>query len=138
MIAATEVTDIMKRAWLRDVPLFSDLADNDVFISALANALEKRSAGPKELLIEKGEIGVEMYFIVRGEAEVLDSLEKGAQPLATLSSKIGGDLTSCYFGEEALLGEDGAKRSAYVHNLPHHTLISKDVSERDCLWWLQW
>jgi CRP-like cAMP-binding protein len=53
--------------------------------------------------VNKGEIGAEMYFIVRGEAEVLPGSDEPA--FATLKQ-------GTFFGEQALL--EDAPRNAYV------------------------
>jgi F-box/leucine-rich repeat protein 7 len=109
----------MKRAWLKDVPLFAELAGNDDFIDSVARALTKRPARKGDVIITKGDIGQEMYFIIRGEAEVLSTLDSDDNtPLAKLSAKSVaksakvGSLGS-FFGEDALLS-GGGKRNAYV------------------------
>ena len=116
VVPAAEVTDIMKRAWLRDVPLFADLSGDDDFINAIARALTKRSVSRGDVIVTKGDIGTEMYFIVRGEARVLDELED-SEPLATLSAKGSdprfSDSLGSFFGEDALLS-GGGHRNAFV------------------------
>jgi CRP-like cAMP-binding protein len=62
-----------------------------------------RQAARQEFVVNKGEIGAEMYFIVRGEAEVLPGSDEPA--FATLKQ-------GTFFGEQALL--EDAPRNAYV------------------------
>ena len=71
----------------------------------MTEKLEQRTVRRKVDVCEKGAVGVEMYFIVRGEAEVL--LELDAAPIATV-------MPGSFFGEGALLGGDGAVRNAFV------------------------
>jgi CRP-like cAMP-binding protein len=93
---------LRQRKWLREVPLFADVA-TDAFIAAVANTLEVRTVRRKTVLIEKGSPADEMYFILRGEAEVLTSLDGMA--VSTL-------LPGSFFGETGVLEQ--APRSAYV------------------------
>ncbi len=64
-----------------------------LFLSQVILALRPEVAGAGETIISKGDMGREMYLIVRGEVEVLDD---AGQVLATLRD---GD----FFGEIALL-----------------------------------
>jgi hypothetical protein len=53
---------------------------------ALVNVLEKRSVKRKTLIISKGDAATEMYFVVRGEASVLDEPEDAKEKaVATIS-----------------------------------------------------
>lgn len=92
-----------RRAWLGQVPLFQGLATDSAFISELATKLEVRTAHRGTTVIEKGTDGDEMYFLVRGEAQVLSALDQ--PPFVTLKS-------GSFFGEGALL--EGGLRNAYV------------------------
>jgi CRP-like cAMP-binding protein len=87
------------------MPLFEGLATDGEFLVAVADKLEQRTVRRKVDVCEKGAVGVEMYFIVRGEAEVL--LDLDSPPIATV-------MPGSFFGEGALLGGDGAVRNAYV------------------------
>ena len=74
-----------RRQWLSDVPIFAAVASQDnaeEFLTAVAEKLEVKTVGRKECVVSKGEFGAEMYFIVRGEAEVLAEL--GDAPFAQL------------------------------------------------------
>ena len=64
-----------------------------VFLHNLAMMLKPVVYSPGDYILRKGEVGKEMYFICRGQVEVLDGNGKG---LATLGE---GD----YFGEMSLL-----------------------------------
>ena len=89
-----------RRKW---VPLFKALPAESPFFGALAAKLEERTVRRKEVVVEKGALANEMYFIVAGEAEVLASLDE--PPFVTLKE-------GTFFGETALLVE--APRNAYV------------------------
>ena len=96
-----------RRQWLSDVPIFAAVASQDnaeEFLTAVAEKLEVKTVGRKECVVSKGEFGAEMYFIVRGEAEVLAEL--GDAPFAQLG-------VGSFFGEGALL-EGGGERNAFV------------------------
>ena len=69
----------------------------------VAEKLEVKTAARHEFVVKKGEIGAEMYFIVRGEADVLSASDEPA--FATLKP-------GTFFGEQALL--EDAPRNAYV------------------------
>ena len=92
-----------RRTWLGQVPLFQGLATDSAFISELATKLEVRTAHRGTTVIEKGTDGDEMYFLVRGEAQVLSALDQ--PPFVILKP-------GSFFGEGALL--EGGLRNAYV------------------------
>ena len=78
------------------VTLYSVSPNKNTPIAELSKKLEVRSASRGETVIEKDTVGEEMFFVVRGEAEVLHTLEPGAPAFATV--EVGG-----FFGEGALL-----------------------------------
>ena len=65
-----------RRKWLSEVPLFKGVARDVTFLQALARKIEVRTIRRKIVVIDKGDIGHEMFFIVRGEVDVLASLEE--------------------------------------------------------------
>ena len=83
--------EIINRETLERVPLFKGA--DPVFLSQVSMALKPRAAKPGETIVVKGEPGLEMYFICRGEVEVLTD---AGQVKDTMCD---GD----YFGEVALL-----------------------------------
>ena len=108
---------------LHAVPLFSNLDVDDEFFVALADKLSVRTERRHAVVVEKDTVGDEMYFVNRGEAEVLHTLEPDAPPFATV--EVGG-----FFGEGALLGGEGAVRNAYVRarkGLQLHVLAKADL-----------
>ena len=77
------------------VPLFSGVDDQN-FMKELGNKLRPRSMEPGDLLIAKGSVGEEMFFVVEGSVEVfLD----GDDPIASLES-------GTFFGEAALMSAE--------------------------------
>ena len=110
-----------RRAWLAEVPLFKALPPDSPFFQALAAKLTEQTVRRKVVVIEKGSIGTEMFFVVSGEAEVLASLDE--PPFVTLKA-------GTFFGENALLTED--VRNAYVRaskTLEMYALSKTDLLE---------
>ncbi len=97
--AASDLIERDGRRWfeiltddvLKKVTIFRD--GDPLFLSQVILALRPEVAAPGEILIRKGDLGREMYIIVRGEAEVLD---ESGRVLKTFRD---GDV----FGEVALL-----------------------------------
>jgi glucose-6-phosphate 1-dehydrogenase len=63
--------EVINRETLERVPLFK--GGDPVFLNQICMALQPRAAKPGETIVRKGEPGLEMYMISRGECEVLDS-----------------------------------------------------------------
>jgi CRP-like cAMP-binding protein len=83
--------EVVNRETLERVPLFR--GGDPVFLSQVSMALQPRAVPAGATIIKKGEPGLEMYLICRGEVEVLGG---NGQVTATMSE---GDC----FGEVALL-----------------------------------
>ena len=82
--------EVINRAVLEKVPLFADTSS--VFLHGLALVLKPAVFAAGDLIVTKGEPGAEMYFVARGEVEVLD----GERVLSTLGE-------GNFFGEKSLL-----------------------------------
>lgn len=76
---------------LRRVEIFRE--GDPLFLSQVKMALDARQAAAGETIIEKGEIGHEMYLLLRGEVEVIEEPDRVVKTLKD------GD----FFGEIALL-----------------------------------
>lgn len=116
--------------YLRRVPEdnpFKIAVDEPAFVRQLASTLKEQKIEVGNLLITKGEVGEEMFFITAGEADVLTDLDD-ASPLAKL-----GENDFC--GEEALLLE--APRNAYVRATGDAALIVLTLKKADLLLVLQ-
>jgi glucose-6-phosphate 1-dehydrogenase len=83
--------EVINRGMLEQVPIFH--GGNPVFLQHLALTLKPVAFAPGDLVIKKGDVGNEMYFVCRGEVEILDG---GGAKLNTLGP---GD----FFGELSLL-----------------------------------
>ena len=95
---------------LAAVPLFAkaieataDESASQAFLELLSSHVEAKRVPVGSLIIRKGEIGKEMFFLVEGEVEVLMMLDH--TPVATLQP-------GTAFGEMALLREE--PRNAYI------------------------
>ena len=82
------------------VPIFQDCELQ--FMHHLVNLLIPRLYSPGDIIVNVGDIGKEMYFVVRGEVEVIGD---GGRVVATLKSMN-------YFGEIAMFF--AARRTATV------------------------
>jgi CRP-like cAMP-binding protein len=76
----------------RDAPFFQNAPQD--FISSIVLALEETTFSPGEAVIVQGEMGNEMFWILRGRCDVIDS--SGTRVVATLCE-------NNFFGEVALL-----------------------------------
>ena len=62
--------EVVSDECLKRVPIFG--SGDPLFLSQVSLALRPRQAAARELIIRKGDIGREMYLLVRGQVEVLD------------------------------------------------------------------
>lgn len=92
----------LNREIVTKVPLFKQAAGDEQFISALIGVLRGIVCLPNFFVVRKGEFGTDMYFISRGELNVVS--EDGAV-LATLAD-------GAFFGEIALMYD--TKRTATI------------------------
>jgi CRP-like cAMP-binding protein len=118
--AAQVLRDEQKRRveWLSRVPIFraEGVDGNNAFMEDLARKLEGRTLRTGVMIIEKGTIGNEMFFVARGEAEVLADYDAEATPSLDAnhapSSRLGTLGEGAFCGEGALLEDE--RRNAYV------------------------
>jgi hypothetical protein len=107
---------------LAGVPWLSptlDMTGGAEFLAALASELEVRRVAAGEIIIRKGEIGDEMYFVAAGCVDVQVSLNK--PPVATLP-------VGSAFGESALLND--LPRNAFVVAAPN-TVLGKSHADTE-------
>jgi CRP-like cAMP-binding protein len=82
------------RAWFASrLPLFGQCAEEPDFLSAVAEALEVRTAGAGEIILQEGTDGDEMFFIFEGSVTV--TKRQLGRPVRLTAP--------AYFGEVALL-----------------------------------
>jgi glucose-6-phosphate 1-dehydrogenase len=82
--------EVINRAVLEKVPLFAGCSA--VFLHGLALVLKPAVYAAGDAIVEKGAAGSEMYFVARGEVEIVD----GNEVLTTLGE-------GSFFGEKSLL-----------------------------------
>ena len=83
------------RDLVQAVPFLSPAANPDpMFIKRLCLLLHREAFSPGDLMMEEGEVGDNMYFILSGEVDIY--VNRGTKLVTTLSS-------GSYFGEIALL-----------------------------------
>jgi glucose-6-phosphate 1-dehydrogenase len=111
--------EIVNRDVLKRVPLFTDT--NDIFLHNLAMMLKSDVCAAGDYVVREGDVGREMYFIARGQAQVLAS---DGKVLGTLNE---GD----FFGEIALL--QSRPRTASVKAVTAMDLFVLDKTDFDRL-----
>ncbi len=121
------------RQTLKEVPLFSTLPPD--ILHFLGMSAEPKSYSPFTDIIRQGTVGSDIYFIVRGEAEVVrDTTKQGQEKRVTRSSVARPRLKDGqYFGEVASLGLS-LRRTATVRAITtvECLMISGEVLEE--LW----
>ena len=101
-VSTHHLLEEQKREWLDKNHLFEELPVT--FARAIANCLEPRSAHPGDVVIERGALGTEMYFLLSGVADVFEFALDGEAADEMVAGAT--------FGEHALLREE--PRNAYV------------------------
>ena len=96
----TEISLVMNQDILGKVPIFASSSSG--FIHSLVGHLKLQTYGPKELIVREGDIGSEMYFVSRGQVNVI----VGGKVVGSIGS--GG-----FFGEIAVL-QDMSRRTASI------------------------
>ncbi|KAJ8327512.1 SCF ubiquitin ligase complex subunit [Batrachochytrium dendrobatidis] len=86
--------DISIRGFLEDHLLFKEYASNTGFIDTLTNLMKTRVFSDGAYVIRKGEVGRAMFFVLRGEVEVIS--EDGETIINVLKEQ-------SFFGEIGLL-----------------------------------
>lgn len=112
------------RQLLKELPLFSNLPAENLHFLGLSAA--PRAYGPFQNIIRQNSIGREIYFIVRGEVEVVDELA-----LDPKQNKVKARLKKGqYFGEVVALSL-APRRTATVRSITHVEclVIEGDVLE---------
>jgi ABC-type multidrug transport system fused ATPase/permease subunit len=106
---------------LADVPLFAGLSPSDLAAVASRLSQERHPAG--RVVVREGETADRLFVIADGQAEALvDDREGNLQQLRVLGPRQ-------YFGEIALLGPEGGRRTATVRaltDLELYTLHKED------------
>eukprot|EP01006_Ploeotia_vitrea_P017570 TRINITY_DN48773_c0_g1_i1.p1 TRINITY_DN48773_c0_g1~~TRINITY_DN48773_c0_g1_i1.p1 ORF type:complete len:542 (+),score=56.35 TRINITY_DN48773_c0_g1_i1:27-1652(+) len=93
---------ILNSEIIKKVPLFRQCKDDTEFINEIVKCLKPRVCLPNSFVVRKGEVGNEMFFISRGELNVVSDDDK-----VVFTLKDGG-----FFGEIALLYD--TKRTASI------------------------
>lgn len=121
------------RQTLKELPLFSALPPD--ILHFLGMSAQPKTYDPFTDIIRQGTVGIEIYFIVRGEAEVIHEVpENQVQEKAKRASLIRPRLRQGqYFGEVASLGLS-QKRTATVRSITVVECLVIDGEALDELW----
>ncbi|KAI0548909.1 hypothetical protein F4679DRAFT_573888 [Xylaria curta] len=121
------------RQTLKELPLFSTLPPD--ILHFLGMSAQPKTYSPFTDIIRQGTLGNEIYFIVRGEAEVIHETPEGqTQKRAKRSSLIRPRLRQGqYFGEVASLGLS-QKRTATVRSITVVECLMINGEALDELW----
>ena len=106
----------LNRQIIQRVPLFQDCKDDDDFISEVVKYLKPRVCLPNSYVVRKGETGMEMYFVSRGELNVV-----GDDQHVIFSLADGG-----FFGEIALLYDTKRTASIVARTYCDMYILTKD------------
>lgn len=98
------------------VPLFKECANDEEFITEVVKCLKSRVCLPNSFVVRKGEMGTEMYFISRGELNVVNEDDK-----VVFTLKDGG-----FFGEIALLYDTKRTASIVARTYCDMFILTKD------------
>jgi glucose-6-phosphate 1-dehydrogenase len=124
--------DVVNRSVLEKVPLFAQASE--VFLHQLALAIKPEVYPQGSMIVKKGDPGNEMFFLARGEVEVLDG---DGKVLSTLPQ-------GAFFGEKALLTSENRTASIraksqcdvyilekgdFIRSLRDHPKIAKGIVE---------
>nr|KAJ3422097.1 hypothetical protein HK105_001173 [Polyrhizophydium stewartii] len=100
--------DISIRGFLENHILFKDYASNTDFIDTLANLMKTRVFSDGAFVIRKGEVGRAMFFVLRGEVEVVSedalSIAQIAEERFSSHIKQTDSAMNVEFGEELKVG----------------------------------
>ncbi|KAI9484880.1 hypothetical protein BDB00DRAFT_852981 [Zychaea mexicana] len=107
-------------SFLTKVSFFKDCPED--FLHRISLKMEPRSYRPNTMILNKGDIGHEMYFIVDGTLQIINRRAEGAVAIARLGP---GD----FFGEIAILLD--VPRTASVQSITPVELYV--LSKKDCL-----
>ena len=99
----TKMAFYMNSQFIRKVDMFKDVIDDVAFMQEVVSALRQRVILPNTLVVKKGEMGTEMFFVARGELNVVN--DSTGTVVFTLKSE-------SFFGEIAILYD--IKRTATI------------------------
>lgn len=104
MGAQNMLNNATARRFIYDVPMFQKLVEPK-FIAMLATMLKPRSYKKGDVIINRGEIGQDMFFMMTGTAAAHLDLAEDALAVGTLGP-------GSFFGEQAMIRDE--PRNAYV------------------------
>jgi F-box/leucine-rich repeat protein 7 len=125
----SEELDCITQKELREVPIFKD--EDVAFLHKLALTLKPIKFYQNQKIIKKGDMAKEIFFVVKGIAQVVDDSEATVYaeftPIRYLFTNV------CYFGEAGLLLRDN-RRTATVKCASEYVVLFKcEKSDLDTL-----
>jgi len=132
--SSAQETASLKAHFIRKIPLFKSMANNEEFITNVSMALESGSAAPGEFLVRQGEASDgRMFAIAHGHAEVLKVKHAGDPPGIVATLGVG-----AFFGEVALLLDTPRLADVVARGHCHVYTLSRDAFETLAVVYSQW
>ncbi len=104
-----------KKSFLSKVPLFQGLKDRQIM--RLADRMVERNYAAGDLIVKQGQGGEGFYVLISGKAEATRERSDGEKVLVNTFGP------TDYFGELALLDEDGIRTASIVAVEPTTCLV---------------
>src|SRR5512144_204161 len=104
-----------KKKFLSKVPLFTGLKDRQ--LQRIADRMVERSYAAGDLIVKQGQGGEGFYVVTSGKAEATRERADGEKTVVNTFGE------TDYFGELALLDEDGVRTASILAQEPTTCLI---------------
>ncbi len=110
---------------LKAVSLFADLVTTEGSLEHLARIMTVRTFKPHDSIIKEGEVGTEMFLLVKGEASVFKSTPDGDQYKVAIIKGEG----HAFFGEGGLLDSDSRSATIQADSVCYCLVLSRESYE---------
>lgn len=112
--------------YLKAVSLFSEIREQPGAIEFLANLMNERVYEPGQPIINEGETGSEMYFLIMGHAAVFKTTSEGESYKVVILT----EAQHAFFGEGGLLDADARSATIKAETLCHCLVLNRESFEK--------